>query len=115
MPSSSQPPCTGLATLHTVWQGLFQNPPAGRRLVHYFRDAGATDIQAGACTLVAHDTPTMKRLYRLSAEATGSTAEAKGILSSTEAGEMIADLIRLEEDPSSVVVKFPDIWVIAKR
>ncbi len=80
-----------------------------------FRDAGATDIQAGACTLVAHDTPTMKRLYRLSAEATGSTAEAKGILSSTEAGEMIADLIRLEEDPSSVVVKFPDIWVIATR
>ena len=38
-----------------------------------------------------------------------------GILSSTEAGEMIADLIRLEEDPSSVVVKFPDIWVIATR
>jgi len=115
MATSSHPPCTGLATLHTVWEGLFQNPPAGRRLVHYFRDAGATDIEAGACTLVAHDTPTMKRLLRLSAEATGPAAEAKGILSPAQVGEMIADLVRLEQDPSSVVVKFPDIWVIAKR
>jgi ubiquinone/menaquinone biosynthesis C-methylase UbiE len=111
----SHPPCDALATLHTVWQGLFQNPPAGRRLIHYCRDAGATDIQAGAWTELAHDTTTLKRLYRLSAEATGPAAEAKGILTSIEVREMIADLIRLEEDASSVVVKFPDMWVIARR
>jgi len=28
---------------------------------------------------------------------------------------MIDGLIRLEEDASSVVVKFPDVWVIATR
>ena len=28
---------------------------------------------------------------------------------------MIAGLIRLEDDGLSVVVKFPDMWVIAKR
>ena len=58
---------------------------------------------------------TLKRLYRLSAEATGPAAEAKGILTSVGVREMIADLIRLEEDASSVVVKFPDMWVIARR
>jgi len=28
---------------------------------------------------------------------------------------MIAGLIRMEEDPSSVLMKFPDMWVIARR
>jgi ubiquinone/menaquinone biosynthesis C-methylase UbiE len=112
---TSHPPCAALGTIHTVWQGLFQNPPAGRRLVHYFRDAGASEIRAGAWTQLEHETTTLKRIYRLSAEATGPAAEARGILSSTEVQEMIAGLTRLEEDASSVVVKFPDMWVIAQR
>jgi SAM-dependent methyltransferase len=112
---TSHPPYAGLATLHTVWQGVFQNPPAGQRLIHYFRDAGAVDIQAGACTLLGYDTTTLKRIYRLSAEATGPAAEAHGILTGSEVQEMIADLTRLEEDASSVVVKFPDMWVIGRR
>ena len=47
---TSHPPCAALETIHRVWRGLFQNPPAGRRLVHYLRDAGAADIRAGAST-----------------------------------------------------------------
>jgi len=112
---NSHPPCAALATLHRVWEGLFQNPPAGRRLVHYFRDAGASEIQAGAWMQLEHDTTTLKRVYRLTSEATGPAAEARGILTSTEVREMIAGLTRLEEDASSVVVKFPDMWVIARR
>jgi SAM-dependent methyltransferase len=112
---TSHPPCDALDTLHRAWRGLFQNPPAGRRLVHYLREAGASDIRAGAWTGLEHDTTTLKRIYRLSAEATGPAAAARGILTPVEVEEMIAGLIRLEDDGSSVVMKFPDIWVIATR
>jgi hypothetical protein len=82
--------------------------------VHYFRDAGASEIRAGAWTEVEHDSTMLKRIYRLSAEATGPAAAAKGIITAVEVEEMIAGLTRLEEDTASVVVKFPDIWVIAR-
>jgi hypothetical protein len=62
-----------------------------------------------------HDATTLKRVYRLTAEATGGAAAAKGILTTDEVREMIAGLTRMEGDPSSVLVKFPDMWVIAKR
>lgn len=109
------PPCGALASINRIWHGLFQNPLAGRRLVHYFREAGASDIQAGAVALLEHDTHMMKRIYRLTAESTGAAAEAKGVLSAGEVREMITGLRQLEADASSVVVKFPDMWVIARR
>jgi ubiquinone/menaquinone biosynthesis C-methylase UbiE len=111
----SHPPCAALGTVHTVWERLFQNPPAGRRLLHHFRDAGAQQLQAGAWTMLEHETALLKRLYRLSAEATGPIAATRGILTAAEVGDMIAELIRLEEDSSSVLVMFPGIWVIATR
>jgi SAM-dependent methyltransferase len=113
--AASHPPCAALETIHRVWCGLFQNPPGGLRLVHYLRLAGATEIRAGAWTELEYDTTTVKRLYRLSAEATGPAAAAKGILTPNEVDEMIAGLIHLEDDRSSVVVKFPDIWAIATK
>jgi SAM-dependent methyltransferase len=112
---TSHPPCAALETIHRVWRGLFQNPDAGRRLVHYLRDAGAADIRAGAWTELEYDTTILRRIYRLSAEATGPAAAAKGILTASEVDEMIAGLIRLEDDRSSVVVGIPAVWVIAKR
>ena len=112
---TSHPPNPALETIHRVWRGLFQNPPAGRRLVHYFREAGATNIRAGAWTEVEYDATTIRRIYRLSAEATGPAAAAKGILTPGEVEEMVTGLIALENDPSSVLVKFPDMWVIAGK
>jgi ubiquinone/menaquinone biosynthesis C-methylase UbiE len=111
----SYPACAALVNINRIWHGLFQNPSAGRKLVHYFRDAGASDIQAGALLHLEHDAATLKRTYRLTAEATGAVAEAKGVLTADEVRETIAGLTRMEDDPSSVLVKFPDMWVIAKR
>ena len=54
-------------------------------------------------------------MYRLTAEATGSSAHAKGILNEFEVREMTGGLARIEADPASVLVKFPDMWVIAQR
>jgi ubiquinone/menaquinone biosynthesis C-methylase UbiE len=111
----SHPACDALVSLNKIWQGLFQNPAAGRKLVHYFREADASGVQAGALMHLEHDAATLKRTYRLTAEATGGAAEAKGVLTADEVREMIAGLARMEDDPSSVLVKFPDMWVIATR
>lgn len=83
---------------------------AARRLVHYLREAGATDIRAGAWTELEYDITTIRRIYRLSAEATGPAAAAKGILTPSEVEDMIAGLIRLEDDESSVLVKLLRRW-----
>jgi SAM-dependent methyltransferase len=111
----SHPTCAALVHINKIWQGLFQNPAAGRKLVHYFRGAGASEIQAGALLHLECDASALKRTYRLTAEATGAAAEAKGVLRADEVREMIAGLSQMEDDPSSVLVKFPDMWVIAKR
>jgi len=111
----SYPACPALSSINKIWQGLFQNPAAGRKLVHDFRAAGASHLQAGALVHLEHDATMLKRVYRLTAEATGGAAAAKGILTTDEVREMIAGLTRMEGDASSVLVKFPDMWVIAKR
>jgi hypothetical protein len=111
----SDPPCPALGSINKIWQGLFQNPSAGRHLVRYFRTAGATRIEAGAFSLLEHGEHTLRRIYRLSAEATGPLAVARGVMDEAEARVMVAGLIALEEDPDGVVIKFPDMWVIATR
>ena len=111
----SDPPCPALDSINKIWHGLFQNPTGGRQLVRYFRKAGATRIEAGAITQLEHEGTTLRRIYRLSAEATGPLAVSRGVLDEAEARDMVAGLIRLEEDPQAVVVKFPDMWVIAQH
>jgi SAM-dependent methyltransferase len=113
--TKSYPPCAALGTLHRAWRGLFPFPQAGERLVHTFREAGAGSIQAGGWTMLEHGATTLRRVYRLSAEATGPLAAAKGILTEAEVGEMTDALIRLEADPDSVAIMFPAAWVIATR
>jgi ubiquinone/menaquinone biosynthesis C-methylase UbiE len=111
----SDPPCPALGSINKIWNGLFQNATAGRHLVRYFRAGGATRIEAGAISLLEHESTTLRRIYRLTAEATGPLAVTRGVLDEAEARDMVAGLISLEENPQAVVVKFPDMWVIAQR
>jgi len=113
--TKSEPPCAALSTLHRAWRGLFPYPQGGARLVHTFREAGAGTIEAGSWTMLEHRDTLLRRVYRLSAEATGPLAAARGILTEAEVREMIEALIRLEEDPDSVAIMFPAAWVIATR
>jgi SAM-dependent methyltransferase len=110
----SEPASAALLLINRVWHGLFANPNIGRKLVGYFRDAGASRVAGGALLHLEHDAAVLKRTYRLSAEATGPLAQAKGVLTELEVREMIDGLARLEADTASVVVKFPDMWVIAQ-
>lgn len=57
----------------------------------------------------------MKRVYRLSAEATGPAAAARGVLTPQEVDDVIAVLTRREEDPAWVAITLPDVWAIARR
>jgi len=57
----------------------------------------------------------VKRVYRLTAEAIGPLGESRGVLTAVEVKEMTEGLARLEEDPGNVLVKFPDVWIIARR
>jgi hypothetical protein len=82
--------------------------------VYYFREAGAAEIRAGA-VIQLEDAAILKRVYRLTAEATGPLAQAKGALTAGEVREMIAGSTHIEEDPLSVLIKFPDVWTIASR
>jgi ubiquinone/menaquinone biosynthesis C-methylase UbiE len=111
----ADPPCQGLSTINKLWNGVFQSPAVGRHLVRYFRDAGGQDVQAGVLMQMEHETATIKRLYRLTAEAIGPRGVAQGLITDADLQHMLADLTRLEEDPESVLAKFPDVWVIAKR
>jgi len=111
----SDPESQALALINRVWNGLFPQPNIGRTLVRAFRQAGASRVEGGAMLHLEHDAAVLKRTYRLSAEATGPLAQAKGILNELEVRQMIEGLARLEEDPTSTLVKFPDMWVIAQR
>lgn len=108
------PPEPALDLINRIWNGLFQDPTVGRKLVSYFRTAGAQDIQAGAALQLEHDASTLKRTYRLTGEATVPAAVAKGVITEAEGRAMIEGLTRLERDAASVVIKFPDIWAIGR-
>jgi SAM-dependent methyltransferase len=110
----SDPESSALGLINRVWNGLFQNPKGGRRLLRYFREAGASDINGGALMQLEYGAALIKRTYRLTAEATGPLAHVRGILSELEVREMIEGLKRLEDDPASLLVKFPDVWAIAR-
>jgi ubiquinone/menaquinone biosynthesis C-methylase UbiE len=107
------PPEPALAIINRLWQ-VFQDPSAGRKLVSYFRAAGARDIQAGAAIQLEHDASTLKRTYRLTGAAAAPAAVAKGLITDAEAREMIEGLTRLEQDPASVLIRFPDVWAIGR-
>ncbi len=111
----SYPETPATVLMNKVWKGVFQNPSVGRRLVPLFKEAGASNIQAGAFMQLEHDASTLKRTYRLTAEATGAAAEAKGILTAGEVRAMVGGLRALEEVPASVMIRFPDIWALARR
>ena len=62
-----------------------------------------------------HEATTIRRIYRLTAEATGPLAVTRGVLAEAEAREMVDGPLALEADPSATVVTFPDMWVIAQH
>lgn len=110
----SHPPDPATETLRRIWVGLFQNPAGGRRLLEDFRAAGATILHSGAVTHV-EDADRMRRIYRLSGEATASLAVTKGLLGAAEAQAMLDGLVAIEAAGTGPAGKLPDTWAIATR
>ena len=112
--TTSHPPCAARDDSPHVGRAVSESsggPPAGALPPRGWRDGDSRGRLDG----LEYDTTTIKRMYRLTAEATGQPRRPNGILTASEAEEMIAGLIRLEADDASVVVKFPDMWAIARR
>jgi ubiquinone/menaquinone biosynthesis C-methylase UbiE len=81
---TSHPACAALETIHRVCRGLFQNPPAGRRRVHYLRETMTIgNIRA---VLAVRITPVLGRCSPLPP----STARMR-LLSASMVGRMVED------------------------
>ena len=105
----------GMRTMTRLFQNLFAQPHVGRQLVHRFRERKPVSVEAGACLGLEHDGKIYKRLYRLTAEALGTAACAKGLLTGDEYAALIEHMKTLETSVESITVKLPDFWVIATR
>jgi ubiquinone/menaquinone biosynthesis C-methylase UbiE len=87
-----------------------------REMLRVVKPGGyAIAYQADFVTQLELEGTTLRRIYRLSAEATGPLAVSRGVLDEAEARDMVAGLIALEKDPHAVVVTFPDMRVIAQH
>lgn len=109
----SYPPSWAFDRMSFIWDGLFADARIGRKLVHHFRAAGASRIQVGGLQGMEYDGTDLKRLYRLSVESAKAAIAAKGLLSDADFRGIVQELERVEQDPQTVLVKFPDVWVIA--
>jgi 2-polyprenyl-3-methyl-5-hydroxy-6-metoxy-1,4-benzoquinol methylase len=112
--SFSHPPDPATESLRRIWVGLFQNPSGGRHLLDDLRAVGATIRESGQ---VSHleDAPRMRRIYRLSGDATAPLAVARGLMNAAEAQAMIDGLVAIEGDGTAPAPKLPDTWAIATR
>jgi SAM-dependent methyltransferase len=110
----SLPPAPATEAVRRIWVGLLQNPAGGRRLLDDFRAAGAAIVGTGEIRHV-DDAPRMRRIYRLSGEATAPFAVAKGLLDAAEAKAMLDGLVDIEMEGTAPAGKLPDTWVIATK
>src|SRR5262245_57515133 len=107
------PPNAAMERMSYLWRHLFPHPLMGRQLVHLFRSAGATNYSAGSVLGMDHDEGIYKRWYRMTAEAVGSAAISKKLLTSKEFNDLLTSARQFEADPEAVCFKLPDVWVIA--
>lgn len=92
-------------------QALLPDPFIGRKLVHLFRDAGATDIRCEAHCEMEAGSALIRRTWRMTIEAMGPAIIARGILSATDLDDLLAELRRAESDDSIVFVANPNVFV----
>jgi SAM-dependent methyltransferase len=110
----SFPPNAAVERMSYLWKNLFPHPLIGRELVHLFRTAGVAIDSAGGVLGMDHDRGLYQRWYRLTAEAVGPAAIAKGLMTAEELDSLLGSARRLEADPDSVCFKLPDVWVIGR-
>lgn len=97
----------------SLWKGSFANPLMGRKLFHCFRATAPSHIEGGALLGMEGEGNDYRKIYRITAEALKEAAISKGLMSQEAHSKLVAELMRLEHDPKSVIFKMPDMWVIA--
>jgi len=109
------PPSWAIDRMAGIWDGLFADARIGRKLVSHFRAAGASQTESGAAQHLEYRDADCRRIYRLSMFSAEVPIKARGLLGENEFDELVRELERLEADPYAVVLKMPDIWVVASQ
>ena len=107
------PPSPAYEQIPAMWAAVFPHPLMGRRLVHLFREAGATSPQAAADSCIEHNCTDIKRLYRMTFESIGAALVQKGAITQTEFEEHAEEFRVVESDPSITVMAQPNVAVWA--
>ena len=105
------PPSRSHERVAGIWAALFPDAQIGRKLVHLFREAGARTPQAWADIVIEYDAADTKRIYRMTWEAVGAALVRSGRLSEPDFEDLLNDFVRVEADPSIVVIGNPVIAV----
>jgi SAM-dependent methyltransferase len=111
----AHPPSWAMDRMGAIWDGLFADARIGRKLVHHFRAAGASKLEAGGAQAIETDGNEMKRLYRFSLESAAAAIAERNLLTRQEFEAMLQEFLRLENDADTICMKFPDFWVIASQ
>ncbi len=114
----AHPPNFGLTMMTKVWHGLFAHPCFGREMYSRFRAAGAANLESGMMSMMGmpHEDQgrILRRIYLLSLEARRPALLARNVLDEATVDRMLADLRHLNDDTTSVIYKFPDVWLVAR-
>ena len=111
----SYPPRPSLERIAGLCSSIFPNPQMGRKLLHLFREAGATCSRAQADIGIEYDGVDFKRLVRMNYEAVGPALVRSGRLSEVEYQDLLKDAVHAEGDPSIVMIGNPAIAVWTTR
>jgi hypothetical protein len=90
---------------------VIPHPQIGRKLIHLFREAGANAVEARADTWIEYDRTDIKQVVRMTVEAIGAALIRSGRVSNDEFKGLLADFVRVESDPSAVIITNPVIAV----
>ena len=99
--------------LPALLAALLPDPFIGRKLVHLFREAGATDIKCEVHSEIETESALIRRTWRMTIEAMGSAMVARKILSHTDLDDLLAELRRVESDDTTVFLGNPNVFVWA--
>jgi SAM-dependent methyltransferase len=90
---------------------LFIDALIGRKMPHYFNKLGMQDIQHNAQVVLADHHSSLKRFFSLTAVAIRDGLLENRLLSAAEFEDLIAEMVRTEQDPGTVLLSFPTITV----
>jgi SAM-dependent methyltransferase len=109
------PPSWAYDRIPSLLAALIPDPFIGRKLVHMLGAAGAREVHTDATSSIEYGKCDGRRTWRMSFEAMSPGLLTRGILTSPEYADLIAEFGRVEQDPDTVLLHNPIVcaWAFA--